>query len=180
VTIPHPATLNVALIKHHHRAEDDLEALMLGLEELGHRVDVLSSRGLRVPERLLSARGFAGPLTQIPATIYALARGNYDVAHTFSAVDAVPALHWSRSARRPVVFTCADPLSRETVADGRLRLHFLTRAVESSDAVTVPTEAARLAVWRWLAVEAIVVDPRDGAAHEDLYRRLLGHSPPER
>jgi hypothetical protein len=127
----------------------------------------------RPPDALLRRRGFVAPLTQLPLTVVALAVGNYDVAHAFSPQDACAALAWRRLVRRPALFTCTEKLRRERLADRRLRLWLLRRAVEDSDLVTVPTEEVREALWRWLAVEAPVTDPSDARAHERMYRASI-------
>lgn len=137
-------------------------------EELG--VPVIRSR--RLPEAPLRWRGFTGPLTHAPLTARALAAGRYDVVHAFSPEDAAIALLSRRRTGSPVVFTAADPLDRSRLADRRLRLRCVTAAVEDSDALTAPTEALAGLVQRWLAADAEVIDPRDAAGHERVYRRL--------
>jgi hypothetical protein len=59
------------------------------------------------------------------------------------------------------------------VADRRLRLRLLERAVGDSDAAIAPTEECRAGLLRWLAVEAPLLEPADADAHERLYRELL-------
>jgi len=167
--------LRVALLDHGH---DHLVAELAGaLRDAGHRPSVLSVPPWRVPEALLRKRGFTGPLTPLPVTLAALSRGGYDVAHAFSAPDAAAALAWRRLVRRPVVFTCPEVLGREHVADRRLRLELLSRAVGDSDAVTAPSSASRDALWRWLAVDATLLEPSDAAGHERLYRELIEAAP---
>lgn len=165
-------TIRIALLG--QRPGDELDALASGLERLDYRVDILSPRPLPLPERLLGARGFAGPLTQLPSLGYALGKGDYDVAHAFSAVDAAVALRWGQRRGRPVVFTCTEPIGRDSVADRRLRLRLLTAAVEDSNAVLAPTDAVRESLWRWFAVHAPLLDPKNASGHDQLYRRLLG------
>jgi hypothetical protein len=159
------------------------------LGERGHDVVVISSqpltsreafeRGVRVvrvarlPEAPLRYRGFTGPLTQAPLLLRALERGRFDVVHTFSPEDAWIVLRRRGRGGRPVVFTAAEPLARDHLADKRLRMRAVRAAVEDSDAVTAPSEELAAVVARWLAVDATVLDPRDGVAHERLYRQLL-------
>lgn len=159
------------------------------LGDAGHEAVVLSSHpsatresvenGVRVvrlprlPEAPLRWRGFTGPLTHAPLVLRALASAPFDVAHAFSPQDAWMALRWRRRSGRPVVFTAADPLTRDRLADRRLRLRLVQAAVEDSDAVTAPTDELAAVVARWLAVDTTVIAPGDGAAHERLYRALL-------
>jgi len=195
VSVDDRASLDVALVHHSYDAppregvERTVHDVAAGLRALGHRPTVLASHvattrrstwdGIpvvqvaRLPESPLLRRGFTGPLTHVPLTLHALLSGSHDVVHSFSAPDALAAHLWGRRLARPVVFTCAETLARDRLADRRLRLRLLSAAVEDSDGVLVPTEEARTALWRWLAVEAPVVESRDGAAHERLYRRLL-------
>lgn len=163
-----------------------------GLRERGHEPVVVSShraasqrstqdgtavlRVARLPEGFLRRRGFTGPLTHLPLVLRALHRGDFDLAHAFSAPDAAAALRWRRATGRPVVFTCAEPMDRADLADRRLRLRLLQAAVDQCDAVTVPTDAGRVAMERWMAVEAVHLEPSDGAGHERLYRTLLPSS----
>ena len=128
---------------------------------------------LRVADALLRRRGFAGPLSPVPFVVKALLIGRYDVVHTFSAADALAALAWRRITDRPVLFTCWERLGRESLADRRLRLWLLRRAVEDTDAVIAPTREAREALRRWLVVEAKSVAVDDAVGHERLYREVV-------
>jgi hypothetical protein len=124
---------------------------------------------------LLAGRGFTTPLTHLPATVRELAAGGYDIAHAFSPQDAYAALRWRRRSGRPLVFSLAEPVAREHIADRRLRLRFLLAALTQSDAVIVHDEETRAAAWRWLALEPPVIELDDGAGHERLYLGLLAH-----
>lgn len=192
------ALLDVALVHHSYDAsprtgvERTVRDVAAGLRALGHRPTVLASHvasprrstcdGIpvvhvaRLSESPLLWRGFTGPLTQVPLMLRALLSGSYDVVHAFSAADALAARLWRRRVGGPVLFTCAETLARDRLSDRRLRLRLLSSAVEDSDGVLVPTEEARTALRRWLAVEAPVVEPGDGAAHVRLYRRVLASS----
>lgn len=170
---------------------DDLAG---ALREVGHRPCVLTShmgppgRSLeagvpvvwsrRRAERVLAARGFAGPLSHLPATARALASGRYDLAHALSAPDALAARLWGRCAGRPVVFGCLDPPRRENLADRRLRLWLTRSAVEDSDAVVAASLDCRAGLKRWFGVEVPVIVPDDAAGHERLYRQLLDREQP--
>jgi hypothetical protein len=162
-------SLAVALV--HHGDDTCVDELADALRELGHRVAVVRRRAL--PEMLLRGRGFTGPLTHVPAATGALLRGRFDVAHAFSPPDALAARAWRRLTGRPVVVTTLEVLDRAHLADRRLRLALLRASVEDADAVLAAGDEARDALWRWMTVEAAVVDPRDGAAHARLYLDLL-------
>jgi len=163
--------LRVALV-HHGQGVSHAHDLAASVRELGHEAHVIGGRPTAL-DALLGWRGFTTPLAHVPATLRELARGGYDIAHAFSPQDAYAALLWRRRSGRPVVFSCTEPIQRERLADGRLRLRFLRTALQESDAVIVHDEEARAAAWRWLALELPVIEPSDGAEHERLYRRLL-------
>jgi hypothetical protein len=127
-------------------------------------------------DRLLRRRGFTAGLTHVPLAVAALHRGRYDIAHSFTVTDAQAALLWRRRSGRPVVFGCTEVLDRGNVADSRLRLQLLSAAVKESDAVVAHSAEARDALWRWLAVEAQLVEPADGASLLAVYQRLLAQT----
>jgi hypothetical protein len=147
------------------------------LRDAGHDPHVLSAHPAGPAEALLRRRGFAGSLTPVPSGVVALLRGGFDVAQAFSPADALTALTWRRLVGRPAVFTCTEPLDRERLADRRLRLWLLQRAVRDTDALIAATAEARAALARWLALDAPVIESRDAAGYERLYRELLarGH-----
>ena len=127
----------------------------------------------RLPETPLRRRGFTGPLTGTPGAVATLLACRIDVAHAFSAPDALAATAWRRLTGRPAVFTCAETLGRETLADRRLRLALLRRATEDTDALIAPGEAEHAALQRWLAADATVISSDDARAHVVLYGELL-------
>ncbi len=159
--------------------------LATALRAAGHEAVVLDggrdvTRGpIKAPplerwsDALLRARGFTGPVAHAPVALAALLRGGYDVAHAFSAPDALVARLWGRSVSRPAVFTCVETLDRGCLADRRLRLRLLTDAVELSDAVVAPGDDGRAALQHWLGVEPAVIAAGDASAHVQLYRALL-------
>jgi hypothetical protein len=140
-----------------------------GLRSAGHDAVVLGETTPRV-DALLQRRGFTPSLGHLPRAGVAIARGRFDVVHAFTAPDAALA---AMMAGPRVVFTCVETLDRSNVADARLRLQLLQRAVERSDAVVVPGARERDAMRRWLAVEAEVLDPADVPGHERLYSDLV-------
>ena len=165
-------SLRVALV-HSAPAPGCVDQLADALCAAGHRPRVVAARPLDAAERMLRARGFTRPLSHLPSVGAALLRGDFDLAHAFSVPDAAAALAWRRGRGRPVVFTSVEPIDRARVADGRLRLRLLESVLREADAVTSLDEASRAAAERWLAIDAPVVDPRDGAAHERLYADIL-------
>jgi hypothetical protein len=164
-------------------------ATAAAMEAAGHDVVVFSShrhptrttveggvpvvRLARLPEAPLRARGFTGPLTHAPLLRRALSRGGYHVVHAFTPEDAAIALRGRGRHRLRIVFTAAEPLGRDRLADRRLRLRAVAAAVEESDAVTAPDAERAALVERWLAVRAQVIDPHDAGGHERLYRGLI-------
>jgi Glycosyltransferase Family 4 len=109
-------------------------------------------------EALLARRGFTPGLADVPVALAWLRRGDFDAAHAFTATDAVAALAWRRNVRKPVVFTCTETLDRGSVANARLRLASLERAVSETDAVLAADDDVAAALWRWFAVEAPVLE----------------------
>jgi len=195
VTPGHAAPLRIALISYDYLSpqrspgERYVRELAHALLNAGHRVHVLSThrkqrrrtvedgipviRVSSLPEALLRQRGFVGPLTQVPVSVAALVAGGFDVVHAFSTPDALTARIWRRLVGRPAVFTCVEELRRDRLADRRLRLSLLQRAVEDTDAVIAATEDSRKSLWRWLAVAAPVMGAHDVGGHERLYRDLV-------
>lgn len=189
--------LRIALLHHGYGVSAGSDAAKVvgeladGLRAAGHRPCVLTSHhGLtrrftedevpvvqvgRLPEGMMYRRGFAGPLTHVPLTVRALVGAGYDVAHAFSPQDALAGTLWRRLVGRPTVFTCLETLTRDRLADRRLRLWLLRHAVEGSDMVIAPSVEGGEALWRWMALDAPVIDPRDAGAHERAYRRLMAH-----
>lgn len=187
--------LRIALLHHAYRSpallgvDRVVRDVAQGLRDAGHEPCVVTShvgpthrgvengiaviRSTRLPEALLRRRGFDGPLTHIPLTLRELMRGGFDVANALSPPDTCVALMWRRLGGGPVVFTCPESPGREALASRRLRLALLASAVEDTDAVIAPTEESRAGLWRWLAVDAAVIEPQDTAGHVRLYRDLL-------
>jgi len=192
-------TLRIALLSHDFTnpigpREAQVSTVAAGVRALGHEPVILAShasfsrssiedgitvlRVASIAEGWLRRRGFTGPLTQLPLTVRVLMRGDFDLAHAFSAVDAAAALRWKRATGAPVVFTCMEALSRSRLADRRLRLLLLSGAIEDSDAVITPSESVREALLRWMAADASVIAPSDGVNHLALYEKLLREGAP--
>jgi hypothetical protein len=168
--------LRIALL---HSGRGDLAAHHVGelaaaLRAAGHEPHTISSGRGRAFDALVQRRGFTESLMLAPAAAGALVGRGFHVAHGFSVPDALAALAWRRLSGRPVVFTCSETLGRETVANRRLRLWSLERAVEGSDALIAPSRESEAAIRRWLALDVPLIEPGDAAAHVRLYRALLG------
>jgi hypothetical protein len=171
VTAGERAPLRIALV--HHSSGPVAAELLQALRTAGHRAEVLGARGVPPVEKVLRYRGFATPLTHVPSVVAALRRGRYDVAHALSPQDALAALLWRRRGGGAVVFSPAEPPSRETLADRRLSLRLVQRALDESDAVVALTDTTRAATARWLALEVPLIEAHDAAGWESLYRELL-------
>lgn len=162
--------MRVALLQHDWPREGPAARLSRALEAVGTEVERVAPRGL--PDAPLRLRKIGDRPGRMPGTLVALAQGRNDVAHAFTAQDAVAALPWARLRGAPVVFSPSEPLSRANVADRRWRLVLLRAAAERSSAVVAPDEETAGSLLRWLAIEACVLDPSDGAGHLALYREL--------
>jgi hypothetical protein len=164
--------LRVALLQHDLPASGGpARQLAHALARAGAAAELVAPRGL--PDAALRLRKIGDRPGRMPAAFAALARGRFDLAHAFTAQDAVAALPWGRLTGRPVLFSPPEPLNRANVADRRLRLALLRLAVERSSTVVAPDEEVAASLRRWLAAEADVLSPGDGAGHLDLYARLL-------
>jgi Glycosyltransferase Family 4 len=168
------ARLRVALLD--HAAEPGRGAageLARALAAAGHEPTVVSpaarSTLLDAPLRL---RKIGDRPARIPGTLVSLARGSYDLAHAFTAQDAVAAVAWARLTGRPAVFTVSETLHRGALADRRLRLAQLRLAVERSSAVLAPDQAVAESVGRWLALTPRLVAPGSADDHLALYAEL--------
>jgi hypothetical protein len=167
------APLRIALLDHAHRGPPEPAGeLALALTAAGHEAEVIAPRSL--PDAPLRLRKIGERPGRLPGSYLALRAGGYDLAHAFTAQDAWAAVRWSRSAGRPCVFTCVEPLRRGNVAHRRLRLAMLRRAVEASHAVIAPDEEVGASLRRWMAVEPRIVEPGSAAGHLTLYEELLG------
>lgn len=180
--------LRVALV--HHDCHPSVLEAAKGLLAAGHQAHVVAChrgpsrltvlgdvpvvRCRRLPEFPLRWRGFVSPLTHLPGVFATLMRGGYDIAYAWSSADAPAALAWGRLTGKPTVFAPAEPPTRELLADRRLRLWMIARALEHSDAVVAPSLDVRQALRRWVAVDAPLLYPLDAAGHERLYEELRG------
>ena len=109
----------------------------------------------RLPEGRLRRRMFEDHLTHVPFAARELERGEDDVIH---ALHATSALAGSR-AGRPLVFSHMGIPHRQALANRRLRLEVMSRALRAADAVVALSEAAAQGFERWLGVSARVIPP---------------------
>jgi glycosyl transferase family 4 len=160
--------LRVAVLE--HDSGGAAERLAAALAAAGTQATLISPAGL--PDAPLRLRKIGEAPGRMPAALLELTGGHYDVAHAFTAQDAVVAIAWSRLAGRPAVYTQRDPLTRANLANRRWRLGTLRLALERSAAVVAPDAAAAASLRRWMAVDAEVLATADSAAHLALYAAL--------
>lgn len=126
-----------------------------------------------LPELFFALRKIGDRPGAMPGALLALLRGDFDIAHAFTAQDAAVAVAWSAITKRPVVYTQREPLSRANVADRRLRLATLRVALERSDAAVAPDEATAESLRCWMAVDPRVIAPAAAAEHVELWSGLV-------
>ncbi|MEA2420620.1 MAG: hypothetical protein QOE60_2826 [Thermoleophilaceae bacterium] len=132
----------------------------------GVALHVLAPRAALL-DAALRVRKLGDGLGSAAAAALALRRGRFDVAHAFTPEGALAAT-WANGRASALTFT--EPLRRERLADRRLRLATLERAVARSGAVLAADDEVRGSLERWLGVEARVLDAEGHAA---LYAELL-------
>jgi glycosyltransferase involved in cell wall biosynthesis len=162
----------------------------------GHEVTVLTSvvgarsvssgDGVRVirrrrPRSLHVLRNYENLIEAAPGFAYELARERFDILHTFHPIDAWTAVVAERlTGHAPVVVSLERSPERRHLVSRRYRLEMLSRSAREASAVTVTSEAAAVAVRRYLLRDPIVVPspPQvtcEAAAerYEDVYSRSL-------
>jgi glycosyltransferase involved in cell wall biosynthesis len=122
-------------------------------------------RRRRPPDAPFRLRRMQPNLTHVPLSLAELRRGGFDLAHAFFPTDAIASTRWGAATGRPAVFTITGVMGRENVANVRFRKRILETATRRSDAVVTISQAARDAVWRWLAVEPRVIYPGVDLSH---------------
>ena len=157
------SALRVALL-----AAPAARALAPALAAAGQRPEIV--RGAGLPAAPLRLRKLGEDLERVPLAALAVRLRGFDVAHAFTPSAALAAA-WGRP--RAAVLTFPEPVRRERLADRRLRLATLERALAGSAAVVAPDDAVAASLWRWLGVKAAVLRPDDGAGHAALYAELL-------
>jgi len=125
---------------------------------LGRRVTVTAPRGLDVA---LRARKLGDRLATVPPAWAALRRGGFELAHAFSAEDALAAAGW----RGPLVLTITAAPERAEIARRRVRLRSTLWALGTADVVLAADDAVADGLRRWYGVDArVLATPQDHAA----------------
>src|SRR4051794_32847319 len=109
----------------------------------------------RLPERRLERRMFEHHLTHIPFARAALRAADDDVLHALHPTSAVAAGHLGP----PLVFSYMGIPHRQALANRRLRVETMRRALAAADAVVALSETAARGFARWLGVRARVIAP---------------------
>ena len=166
------SALRIALLDHAEGAYS--RDLAETLRAAGHDPHLIGGFTVPAAEALLRRRGFTPALSHVPRAVAVLLGGEFDVAHAFTAPDAVAALAWRQVRGGSTVFTCTEAVDRGALANGRLRLSTLEMAVEDTDALVAAGDDVRTAIERWFARSPEeVLAAGDAAAHERLYRALI-------
>jgi glycosyltransferase involved in cell wall biosynthesis len=156
-------------------AERIVHELGEGLAARGHRPRVITShrgwptrstedgieivRNWRPPDRRLVRRGYLPYLTHLPFTYRELMRSEDQVAHSVYAADSAAALAWKRRTGRPVVFHYMGIPVHADLTRHRRKLELTEKAAKGSDRVVALSRTVADAFWRWLGVEAEVINP---------------------
>lgn len=132
------------------------------------------TRSWHPPERRLQRRGFHTPLSHLPGSYLALARGDAELAHAFDLAGAAAVARWSQRTGRPSVFTFPAPPDRAWLVAYRLRLDYTLRAVHHCAALVTETEEAADALEVSLGVRARLISGGGAERYAALYAELLG------
>ena len=163
----------------HPEADGDPDRLVrdlaTGLRARDHRPHVVTShpgrpssgtqdglpvtRHWRPPDGRLDRRRLEGHLTHVPFSYLSLRTGSYDIAQALHVGDAQAAARWSRRTGRPSIYSPPGVLSRAWLMAVRKRLQLNQRATHGCTAVTATSRFAADELWRWLGVEARVINP---------------------
>ncbi len=163
----------------HPEADGDPDRLVrdlaTGLRARDHRPHVITShpgrpssgtpdglpvtRHWRPPDGRLDRRRLEGHLTHVPFSYLSLRTGSYDIAQAVHVGDAQAAARWSRRTGRPSIYSPPGVFSRARLMAVRKRLQLNQRATHGCTAVTAVSRFAADELWRWLGVEARVINP---------------------
>jgi glycosyltransferase involved in cell wall biosynthesis len=126
-----------------------------------HRVEdgLPVTRLWRPPEGWLRRRGLLPYSTHWPLSFLALARAGADVAHALYPTDALAAGAWTARTGRPSVFSLMGLPTAEWLAGHRLLPRMMRRAVASTSALVVLSEAAARQCERVLGLRPVVIAP---------------------
>jgi glycosyltransferase involved in cell wall biosynthesis len=97
-------------------------------------------------------------LTHVPAMIRALRRSDPEVVHALYPVDAVAASSWSRSHRRPLVFSLMG-MPRPEALRRRIWRGIVARAFSRADATVCLSRRAAELTWEAFGVTPRVIHP---------------------
>ncbi len=151
------------------RVVHDLAVLLAGR---GHDVTLLSSHpgrrtvteeeGVRVirdrrPRRVDRFRVYEDHVEAAPAMFARLARGRYDVAAAFHNASAWAAVRARRFGGPPVAFCYHGLPTRFYLVERRYRIELMRTAITGATATTVLSDAAAVAMRRWLQCEPRVL-----------------------
>ena len=116
-------------------------------------------RSWRPPQERLTRRWYYEYLTHLPASYAALRLGRDDLAHAFFATDAAVTARWRERTGKPTVFSYMGLPHAAVLANKRMKLQVLGRAVTDNDAVVTLSEAAARGMHKWLGVRPRVIYP---------------------
>jgi glycosyltransferase involved in cell wall biosynthesis len=146
--------------------------LAVTLTDRGHDVTLLSSHpgpgalaveeGVRVirdrrPPRLERLRFYEDHVEAAPALFARLVRGQFDVAAAFHNASAWAAVRAHRFGGPPVAFCYHGLPTRFYLVERRYRIELMRAAIDGSAATAVLSEAAAVAMRRWLQCEPRVL-----------------------
>jgi glycosyltransferase involved in cell wall biosynthesis len=146
--------------------------LAVQLAERGHEVTLLSSHpgrgsvaveeGVRVvrdrrPQRGERLRFYEDHVEAAPALFARLVAGDFDVAAAFHNASAWAAVRAHRFGGPPVAFCYHGLPTRFYLVERRYRIELMRAAIEGSAATAVLSEAAAIAMRRWLQCEPRVL-----------------------
>ena len=121
-----------------------------GVEVVRHR---------RPPDDLPLTRAYEYHILNVPNVVRALARGNFDIAHTLFPADAWAAAKARRWGGPEYVFSFNGIPTREYLVSRRYRLQMLQTAIAGARRVTVLSEAAARDFRRFLLHDPLVLPP---------------------
>jgi hypothetical protein len=161
--------LRIALLSPGDGPQAHARAVDKALAAEGHQTTLLDGQASYI-DALLAPRKIGDGLGEVPAGVVSLTRGRFDVAHAFTPLSALAAIAWARRSSGTAVFTCTEPLARETIAARRLRLATLRRALAGTY-VLASNEPVAESLLRWMAFRAPVVPADDARRHSEIYRQ---------
>lgn len=149
--------------------------LAAGLAARGHEPRVITShrarpdqadvdgipvtRVWRPPRGSIERRHYERYLTHLPASLFALRRGDDELAHATFQTDALVAARWAEATQRRSVFTLRLLPDHANLSARRRRLRSIADAARRCDVTCVPSEAAATALGRWVGARARVISP---------------------